>query len=226
MDPAKGAELPMGQSPVTKFARDAMATFPYRQLIGSLMHLMVAIRPNLAFSLSKRSKFNNSPGRAHWEAACKVFGYLRQTAEVDVLYRRKGPLQVQGVCDAAFACHVDDRKAQGGYVFLMGGAAVSLKSYTNSTVARLTPKSEYVAASDAGAEAIFLRNFLGELGFPQHSPTPIFTDSTGAQAIINNPCNQARTKHIEIHCHYVRQHVAAGRLDYRRAKSSRTAVTS
>ena len=54
-----------------------MAAFPYRQLIGSLMFLMVATRPDLAFSLSKLSKFNNNHGRAHWEAACKVLGFLR-----------------------------------------------------------------------------------------------------------------------------------------------------
>ena len=75
----------------------------------------------------------------------------------------------------------------------MGGAAVSWKSYTISTVARLTPKSEYVAAIDARAEAILIRNFFGELGFPQQSATPIFTDLTGALAIINKPCNRART---------------------------------
>ena len=103
----------------------------------------------------------------------------------------------------------------------MGGAAISGKSYTISTVARSTPESEYVAASDARAEAIFLRNFLSELGFPQLGATPIFTDSTGAQAIISNPCNRVRTKHIEIHYFYARQHEAAGRLDYRRVKSSK-----
>ena len=77
-----------------------------------------------------------------------------------------------------------------------------------------------MAASDAGAEAIFFLNFLGEVGFLQPGATPIFTDSAGAQAIISNPCNRARTKHIKIHYHYARQHVAAGRLDYRRVKSS------
>ena len=65
-----------------------------------------------------------------------------------------------------------------------------------------------------------MRNFLGELGFPQPGATPIFTNSTGAQAIVRNPRNRARTKHIEIHYHYVRKYVAAGRLDYRRVKSS------
>ena len=76
MDPAASAALSMQLSPDTKFAQDAMVVFPYRQPIGSLMYLMVATRPDLAFSLSKLSKFNNSPGCAHWEAACKVLGYL------------------------------------------------------------------------------------------------------------------------------------------------------
>ena len=102
---------------------------------------------------------------------------------------------------------------------MMGGAAISSKSHTKSTMARSTPESEYVAASDAGTEAIFLRNFLGELGIPQPGATPIFTNSTGAQAIVSNPCNRARTKHIDIHYHYARQHVAAGRLDYQQVKS-------
>ena len=190
-----------------------MAAFPYRQLIGSLIYLMVATRPYLAFYLSRLSKFINSPGRAHWEAAYKVLGYLQQTTDVGLLYTRKGPLQVQGVCHAAFACPIDDRRSQGGYVFLMGGVAISWKSYTISTVARSTLESEYVVASDEGAKAIFLRNFLYELRFPQRGATPIFTDSLVALAIINNPCNGARTKHIHIHYHYVRQHVAAGRLD-------------
>ena len=71
-----------------------MVAFPYPQLIGSLMYLMVATRPDLAFCLSKLSKLNNCPGRAHPEAASKIQSYLRQPAEVGLLYRRKGPLQL------------------------------------------------------------------------------------------------------------------------------------
>ena len=62
MDPAASAALSMQKSPDTKFARDAMAAFPYRQLIGSLMYLMVTTRPDLTFSLSKLSRFSKSPG--------------------------------------------------------------------------------------------------------------------------------------------------------------------
>ena len=88
-----------------------MAAFPYRQLIVFFMYLMVATQPNHAFSLSKQSKFNISLGRAHWEAACKVHRYLRQKTKVGLLYRRKGPHQVHEVCEAAFACHIDDRRS-------------------------------------------------------------------------------------------------------------------
>ena len=76
-----------------------------------------------------------------------------------------------------------------------------------------------MAASDAMAESIFLRNILGELGCPQPGATPIFTNSTDAQAIVINPCNRERTKHIDIHYHYAQEHVVAGRLDYHRVKS-------
>ena len=136
-----------------------------------------------------------------------------------MLFRREGPIQQQGGCDAVFACHVDDTRSQGSYVFIMGGAAISWKPYTISTVARLTPEFEYVATRDAESEAIFLRTFLGELGFSQEGLTPIFTDSTGLQAIVRYLCNRARTKRIKLHYNYARKHVATGRMDYKRVQS-------
>ena len=65
-----------------------------------------------------------------------------------------------------------------------------------------------------------MRNSLGKLGFPHQGSTPIFTDLTGAETFVRNPCNMARTKHIELHYHYARKHVAAERLDYKKVKSS------
>ena len=95
----------------------------------------------------------------------------------------------------------------------MGGAAVSRKSYKISTATCSTPESEHVVICDAGAETIFLHNFLGELGCPQQSATPIFKDSIGAQTIMSNLCNRACINHIEIHYHYAHKHVAARQLD-------------
>ena len=110
MNSTTGVLLCKEQRPDTRFATDAMAAFPYRQLIGSAMYLLVATCPNMTFTFSKLSSFNNNPGRAHWEAALKLLGYLRQTAEVGLLYWRDRPMEVQGICDAAFANELDDRR--------------------------------------------------------------------------------------------------------------------
>ena len=129
-----------------------------------------------------------------------------------------------GVTDASFAGDPDERRSQGGYLYLLGGAAVSWKSYKISTVARSTPEAEYVAASDCAAEGIFHRNFLGELGFPQMGPTPIITDSTGVQGMVISPAARCRTKYIEIHYHYVCDHVARNRFVLRRVDTSENAA--
>ena len=92
-------------------------------------------------------------------------------------------------------------------------------------MARSTPEVEYVAASDCAAERIFLRNFLGELGFPQMGHTTIFfTDSTGVQGMVISPAARCRTKHIGIHYHYVRDHVARNRFVLRRVDTSENAA--
>ena len=102
----------------------------------------------------------------HWRAALKILAYVQSTQDVGLLYRRNAPIHLVGVTDASFASDPDERRSQGGYLHLLGGAAVSWKSYRISTVARSTPEAGYVAASDCAAEGIFLRNFVGELGFP------------------------------------------------------------
>ena len=110
MNSVTGVLLCKEQSPDARFATDAMVAFPYKELIGSSMYLMVATRPDIAFTLSKLSSFNHNPGRKHKEAALKLQGYLRQTAEVGLLYWRDRPMEVQGICDAAFANELDDRR--------------------------------------------------------------------------------------------------------------------
>ena len=91
-------------------------------------------------------------------------------------------------------------------------------------MARSTPEAEYVAASDCAAEGIFLQNFLGKLGFPQMGPIQNFTDSIGVQGMVISPAARCRTKHIEIHYHYVRDHVAQNRFVLRRVDTSENAA--
>ena len=93
----------------------------------------------------------------HWRATLKILAYVQSTHNVGLLYRRNAPVHLVGVTDASFVGDPDERRSQGGYLYLLGGAAVSWKSYRISTVARSMPEAEYIAASNCAAEGIFFR---------------------------------------------------------------------
>ncbi|WP_248791978.1 Ty1/Copia family ribonuclease HI, partial [Escherichia coli] len=73
-------------------------------------------------------------------------------------------LVVRGYTDASFQSDKDDFRSQSGYVFCIGGGAVSWKSSKQETVADSTTESEYIATSDAAKEAIWIKKFITELG--------------------------------------------------------------
>ena len=76
-------------------------------------------------------------------------------------------LNVMGYVDASWNSDHDDSKSQIGFVFLVNGGAVSWKSKKQPVVAQSSMESEYIAAADAANEAVWLRNFVIELGvFP------------------------------------------------------------
>lgn len=117
-----------------------------------------------------------------------------------------------GYSDADWAGDLDDRHSTTGNLFLLAGAAVSWLSKKQPVVALSTSEAKYVALSSAAQEAIWIRRMLIELGV---SPTPVMLleDNQGAIAIAKNPVTHARTKHIDIRYHYIREAVQNGLID-------------
>ncbi|SGY86511.1 BQ5605_C009g05823 [Microbotryum silenes-dioicae] len=97
-----------------------------------------------------------------------------------------------------------------GYTFVYAGAAVSWSSRLQSRVADSTCDAEYLALSQAGKEAIFLRQLFGELGLSSSKPVLIYGDNQGANALTKNPVFHARTRHIRLREHFVRDMVSMG----------------
>ena len=65
----------------------------------------------------------------------------------------------------------------------------------------------------ATCEAIWLHNLLEDIGFEFSSSTQLLCDNLSNIHIANNPIFHARTKHIEVHYHFVREKVLAGQID-------------
>jgi hypothetical protein len=192
-------------SPQTDSERQVMQGVPYASAVGSLMYTMTATRPDLGYSISTLSAYMADPGEQHWKAMKRVFRYLQHTAN----YRLElggNDLTLQGYSDADWANSRDDRRSVTGYIFTLGAGVISWKSQRQKTVALSSTEAEYVSASTATREVLWLHKLLNELHQPQQTTT-LHCDNQGSIALANNPTFHQRTKHIDTQYHFIRDEV-------------------
>ena len=116
---------------------------------------------------------------------------------------------VVGYCDSDYAGDLDKRRSTTGYVFTLAKALVSWKSTLQSTVVLSTTEAEYMAITEAVKEAIWLQGLLDDLGVGQKHVT-VFCDSQSAIHLAKNQVYHARTKHIDVRYHSVREIIEEG----------------
>ena len=129
-----------------------------------------------------------------------------------LVYGGEEELGVRGYTDASFQTDLDDSRLQSGYVFIVNGGAVSWKSSKQETVADSTTEAEYIAASEAAKEGVWIRNFLIDLGVVPSSSSPldVYCDNTGAIAQAKEPRAHQKNKHVLRKFHLIRQLVGDG----------------
>ena len=122
---------------------------------------------------------------------------------------------VKGYVDASFDTDLDDSKSQTGYVYMLNRGAVSWCSCKQSVVAGSTCEAEYIAASEAANEGVWMKEFISDLGvIPSASgPMKIFCDNTGAIALAKESRFHKRTKHIKRRFNSIRDLVQVGDIE-------------
>ena len=123
------------------------------------MYLMSCTRSDIAYVVSKLSRYTSNPGTNHWKGIVRVLRYLRFTRDYGLHYTRY-PAVLEGYSDANWISDMKDSKSTSGYVFTLGGPAVSWKSSKQTCIARSTMESEFIALDKCGEEAKWLRQFL------------------------------------------------------------------
>ena len=121
-------------------------------------------------------------------------------------------LVVKGYTDASFQTDKDDSRLQSGYMFCLNGGAVSWKSSKQETVADSTTEAEYIAASDAAKEVVWIKKFITELGVvPSIADlVDLYCDNNGAIAQAKEPRSHQRSKHILRRFHLIREIIDRG----------------
>ncbi|KAJ9527439.1 hypothetical protein QJQ45_025713, partial [Haematococcus lacustris] len=187
----------------------------FAEVIGSLQHLAVVSRPDIAHAVGVLAKFMSAPTKEHWRVLRGVLRYVADTAAMGLMYGASAGLV--GFCDADFAGDTDTRRSTTGHVFMLHGGAVSWSSRRQPTVAASTTESEYMACSAAGKEGLWLRGVLADLslGSAVVQPVTIMCDNEAALTLVKHPIASARSKHIDVLHHFVRERVARGELVFK-----------
>ncbi|KAJ9553607.1 hypothetical protein OSB04_017652 [Centaurea solstitialis] len=202
MDESKKGFIPMQhgivlsktQCPVSSQDQDRMKSVPYASAIGSII-------------------YQQNPGEPHWVAVKNILKYLRRTKDMFLVFGgSEDEISVRGYSDASFQTDRDDYRSQSRYVFTLNRGAISWKSSKQDTIADSTTEAEYIAASDAAKEAVWLRNFLSNLRVVASvsRPIDIFCDNSGAVAQAKEPREHHKSRHVLRKYHLIREIIGRG----------------
>lgn len=146
----------------------------FQSLIGNLMYL-TATRPDIIFVISLVSRFMEKLYSNHWETAKRILKYDKGIIDFGIFYEACSPIKLVGYSDLGGS--IDDSKSTSGYVFNLGSGAISWSSKKQPIVALSTTGAEYIAASSAGCQIMWLRGVLESLKFKQNGPTTLYCDN-------------------------------------------------
>ena len=199
-----------------------VGTYPYRELIGTLLWVSNGTRPDITYPVNTLAKFTHNPGLIHWRASLRILGYLnttkhyciryaQQTATEDIIpkgyMRGVLPMLTDFNCyvDASHASDIDTRRSITGYIFFISGGPVSWQSRMQTSVALSSMEAEYMAASAATQEALWQARLLQQLGMRIKLTITLYEDNKSAIMFADHPGDHRTTKHIDTRTNFARE---------------------
>lgn len=164
-------------------------------------------RLDISYAIHIISQFLQAPRQQHLDAIYRVLRYLKGRLGLGLLLHSDSSLHLIAYCDLDWAsCPLTGRSVT-GYFVQLGTSPVSWKAKKQPTVSRASAEAEYLSMATATAELVWLKSFLASLGVFHTQPMTLCCDNQVALHIASNPVFHERTKHIEIDCHFVREHL-------------------
>jgi hypothetical protein len=176
------------------------------------MYTALRTRPDIAYAVGHLARFAENPSKAHWEVVKQVIQYLKGTKDWWLVLGGQQE-KIVGYSDTDGMSN-KDRHTISGYAFLIDGGAVSWSTKWQDIVALCTTEAEYMAATHAAKEALWLQSFIGELfGLKMNSkPMTLLSDNQSAIALTKDSQFHARLKHIDIRYHFIRWIMNDGKI--------------
>nr|GEV51823.1 ribonuclease H-like domain, reverse transcriptase, RNA-dependent DNA polymerase [Tanacetum cinerariifolium] len=184
----------------------------YRSLIGILRYLLHT-RPDLSYSVGLLSRFMQDPKDYHLKAVKQVIQYIKGTKEHGIIYKKEGGCKITGYSDSSYGINTDQGKGTTGIVFYFGESPITWCTQKQPTVALSSCESEFMAATGATCQALWLKRLRSELTGWKEERITLKVDNVSAIALVRNPVFHGRSKHIDIRYHFIRECVENGHVN-------------
>ncbi|KAJ9559249.1 LOW QUALITY PROTEIN: hypothetical protein OSB04_013863 [Centaurea solstitialis] len=149
-----------GDTSITKTPSDTkrivLYKVEYSRILDSLMYLMSCTRLDLAYAVSKLSKYTSNASVEYWRSITRLLRYTRECG----LHYGRYPTVIKGYSDANWISDIKDSRSTSGYVFTLGSATISWKSSKKTIIVRSTMESEFIALDKCGEK---LRQFVEDV---------------------------------------------------------------
>ena len=138
--------------------------------------------------------------------------YLVETHDYNLVYTQEEDKGLVAYTDSDWAADKIQQCSITGYFFKLANSIILWRSHAQKTVALSSMEAEYMAISDCSRQVIWMKTLIKELGIKIRS-IPIYGDNQGSIFIASNAVQESRTKHIDIHYHYICKLVVAKEVE-------------
>ena len=185
----------------------------FESLIGTALWFSRMTRPDITFATIFHAKFTASSTQAHYESALDIPRYLSKTADYKLHYRRSnitdGKFRIRIQTDSDWATDFIDRKSYQSYIVYLNDKPIMWNCSKQSVVATSTFEAEYMALAEGVKAGLYLLNLLHTI-VDVELPIQLQVDNKAALAFSESEGCNARTKHVDIRYHFVRDYIAKG----------------
>ena len=176
----------------------------YRRIIGCLRYLLHT-RPDLSYCVGVLSRYMHSPKESHLTALKQVLRYVKGTYAYGLDFKRAETATLIGYSDSSHNVDVDDGRSTTGHMFYLNDCLITWCSQKQKTVALSSCEAEFMAATEAAKQAIWLQELLAEITEKPCERVVVRIDNKSAIALTKNPVFHGRSKHIHKRYHFVRE---------------------
>lgn len=179
------------------------------------MLYIVHTSPNICYVVNYLSRFIIKLRVVHLNAAKRVMKYLTGTISHDQFYSSESSGLLEGFTHSDWGGSLSDRKSTLGTLCRIGTCSIIWSSKKQDVVALSLTEAEYIAATSAACQLVWLRRILGDCGRMNEGSFMLWCDNQSTIAIAKNPAYHGRIKQIDVRFHFIRSFVSDGLITLR-----------